>query len=72
MPRSAAPLDSGTISEMRRHDAHIWAHSDPTYMNLIDRLLCDVSEDVQIPEPEHGKIITLIRQIGKKLEPYSA
>lgn len=71
MPKTAAALTPIEIQKIRQEDAHIWANSDPTYLNLLRRLLCDVSEN-NIPEPDKGKIIVLIRQLGKKLENYSA
>lgn len=70
MPKSAAYLTPQQIQEFRDADANLWANVSPTYMNLMHRLLCDVSED-NIPEPDKGKIILLIRQLGKKLQPYS-
>lgn len=71
MPKSAKPLEEYEIQQIRQEDANIWEGRDPTYINLCRRLLCDVSED-NIPEPEKTKIILLIRQIGKKLQNYSA
>lgn len=71
MPKSAAYLTAEQIAEIRANNANIWNGIDPTYINLLDRLLCDVSED-SIPEPEKGRIFLLIRQLYRKLEKYSA
>ena len=70
MKFSAAYLTELEIHETRQKDSNIWQGKDPTYMNLIDRLICDVTED-NIPEPEKGKILLLIRQVGRKLMKYS-
>lgn len=70
MRRTAKPLTPEEVNEMRLVDASIWEHCSPSYMNLVDRLICDVSSDT-IPEPEKGKILLKIRQIGRALEPYS-
>ena len=70
MPKTAKPLTPQEILEMRQKDASLWEHCTPTYMNLVDRLICDVSDSI-IPEPDRGRILLKIRQIGRALEPYS-
>lgn len=70
MKASAKYLTQQEITECRQKDSLIWQGRNPSYMNLIDRLICDVTED-SIPEPDKGKILLLIRQVGRKLSVYN-
>lgn len=69
MEKSAKLLTIDEINEIRRKAQNVWQNCNPTYMDLVDRLICDVSES-SIPEPEKGKILLKIRQVGHSLQKY--